>query len=609
MVSQGVPQGSVLSPLLFNVVMAGIKTCVPRKVNVSIYADDICVWTAGKSRPALRYRLQRSLDAIVSYLTQAGMDISAEKSAVLAFTRKQMHRFRFLVGTEPLSLVSHHRFLGVILDSNLSWKRHVTYLEGRTQRWVNVIRHFAGMRWGRDETDLLMLHNALVRGSVMYSLPVLHGLSKALEQRLRALLARSLRVCLGLPRGAETRLVVAEARDIPIEVLRDRETVRHYLRLLAHHRRHPLVRKLRNRRHSNIQACITTFRSGIPDFTVTPTAPPTPPWTFPSPVIFTSIPGLRGKRQQFPAAVLLQLALEFVTTMYANRTAVYTDGSSTRESSSAAFVLPSESVSRGCRLSHHTSSTSAELYAVLLFLQYASSCTSRHWVVYTDSKGALQCMANMGIRGSLAPIVVRVLTLLKTLEERGHTFVFQWIPGHCGIRGNEEADAAAAAAHQRRTTVPIVFPRGDRRSYLRRVTAGLADQQRRRDVPAQSLLHTVDPALSCRLPRNLPRPVKSLLHRLRLNVAFTPFYRHQLGCAISPCCPECAVPATVDHLLLFCRQYTREREYLRAQYEAHCSRPLTLPSILGPWDTPVSQRTALRFVVEFLRLTGLLDIL
>ena len=48
--ARGLPQGSVLSPLLFNIVMAGLPKAIPKfatKINISLYADDICIWTSG----------------------------------------------------------------------------------------------------------------------------------------------------------------------------------------------------------------------------------------------------------------------------------------------------------------------------------------------------------------------------------------------------------------------------------------------------------------------------------------------------------------------------------------------------------------------------------
>lgn len=218
-------------------------------------------------------------------------------------------------------------------------------------------------------------------------------------------------------------------------------------------------------------------------------------------------------------------------------------------------------------------------------------------------------MAQMGIRGSLAPVVTDILRLLKVMEEQGHSFIFQWIPGHCGIPGNDEADAVAADAHHKRASVPIILSKGDRRGHLRQMSASLATEQWRRDVPPQSFLHRVDPDLSCRLPKAVPRPLKSLFHRLRLNVSFTPTYRHQLGCSINPLCTQCHVPATAEHLLLECSLFGQGRDRLKFELANLGDRPFGLSSILGPWDNPSTHRTALRSVASFLRSAGQLAIL
>ncbi|XP_064485871.1 uncharacterized protein LOC135398393 [Ornithodoros turicata] len=163
--------------------MAGLRGCVGRKVAISIYADDICIWTSGKSRPALQRRLQLALDAIQQYLSLAGLDISTEKTVVLPFTRRNMRPFQLSVAGIPLKRVSHHRFLGLTVDARLSWRRHIASLEIKIHRWIAVIRRLT-------------------------------------DHKLQCLLARSLRVFLGVPRAAETRAVIAEARDTPLEVLR-----------------------------------------------------------------------------------------------------------------------------------------------------------------------------------------------------------------------------------------------------------------------------------------------------------------------------------------------------------------------------------------------------
>lgn len=58
-VSQGVPQRGVLSSL-FNTNMVGLRGCIPERSVRHIFADGACIWTTGKSRPAIQKRLQYS---------------------------------------------------------------------------------------------------------------------------------------------------------------------------------------------------------------------------------------------------------------------------------------------------------------------------------------------------------------------------------------------------------------------------------------------------------------------------------------------------------------------------------------------------------------------
>ncbi|KAH7954543.1 hypothetical protein HPB49_019687 [Dermacentor silvarum] len=85
----GVPQGSVLSPFLFNMALAGLPASLPAHprfpVRCSIYADDVALWTRGprKFMPSIRGSLQRALDAVTAFLGSIGLTVSTAKTEAM----------------------------------------------------------------------------------------------------------------------------------------------------------------------------------------------------------------------------------------------------------------------------------------------------------------------------------------------------------------------------------------------------------------------------------------------------------------------------------------------------------------------------------------------
>ena len=77
----GVPQGAVLSPTLFNIVMAPLlwKLYDIPQLKATIYANDITVWTNTRGPTEQKQTIQKGLDTICDYLKEVGLAPSPEK--------------------------------------------------------------------------------------------------------------------------------------------------------------------------------------------------------------------------------------------------------------------------------------------------------------------------------------------------------------------------------------------------------------------------------------------------------------------------------------------------------------------------------------------------
>nr|XP_050030522.1 uncharacterized protein LOC126526708 [Dermacentor andersoni] len=110
-IATGVPQGSVLTPFLFNAALAGLPAALPADTRYhpqcSIYADGVALWVRGPRRclPAVRRSLQGALDAVTTFLGSIGLTVSPAKTEALlihprAASRLSVHQFR--ICTDPL---------------------------------------------------------------------------------------------------------------------------------------------------------------------------------------------------------------------------------------------------------------------------------------------------------------------------------------------------------------------------------------------------------------------------------------------------------------------------------------------------------------------------
>lgn len=85
--STGTPQGSVISPILFNLVMLGLAQELQKLDGIehTIYADDITIWAAKGSDGQIETALQDAIDVVENYLEGTGLRCSPEKSELLLY--------------------------------------------------------------------------------------------------------------------------------------------------------------------------------------------------------------------------------------------------------------------------------------------------------------------------------------------------------------------------------------------------------------------------------------------------------------------------------------------------------------------------------------------
>uniref|UniRef100_A0A1I8H0A2 RNase H domain-containing protein n=1 Tax=Macrostomum lignano TaxID=282301 RepID=A0A1I8H0A2_9PLAT len=149
-VQKGGPQGGVLSPILWNLVMDELL-CSPHPDPVQKvgYADDVTATVAGPSPAVLRDLLQAFIHRAERWAHSCGLRFSESKTVAIMFTSRRNWRIEPLsLYGKPVAMEKQTRCLGVTLDHRLSWTPHVQTKARKALATLAQIRRAFGATWG-----------------------------------------------------------------------------------------------------------------------------------------------------------------------------------------------------------------------------------------------------------------------------------------------------------------------------------------------------------------------------------------------------------------------------------------------------------------------------
>ena len=147
----GTPQGSVLSPLLFLLMINDVPD-MSRGASKAIFADDCAIWKSGKRLDTLISDLQKNLDKIQIWCNTWGFSLSREKSVAIIFGRREIQpTSQFQIAGSPLQWQHQVKFLGMIFDERLTWSAHIEYIIDKCNKRLNLMRCISGTEMGSKQ--------------------------------------------------------------------------------------------------------------------------------------------------------------------------------------------------------------------------------------------------------------------------------------------------------------------------------------------------------------------------------------------------------------------------------------------------------------------------
>ena len=171
-VLSGVPQGSVLGPLLFLAYIDDVPDSLLSDGSVlNLYADNMLLYKPVRSLEDFRH-LQSDIDRISDWVSCNHLTLNSSKCKTMIISRKRnpAQPPQLILNGTPLEQVETFKYLGVLLSSELSWSTHIESICTKARKLIGLLyRRFYG---NVNQQTLYNLYTTLVRPYLEYAAPI-----------------------------------------------------------------------------------------------------------------------------------------------------------------------------------------------------------------------------------------------------------------------------------------------------------------------------------------------------------------------------------------------------------------------------------------------------
>ena len=212
-VTCGVPQGSILGPLLFlmyiNDLPNFLRIAAPR-----MFADDTSITLSAKTVADLKLAVTSELNNLTCWLRANKLSSNVAKTELMIIGSRQRlntqcEEINISIDDRTIKRVDHIKSLGLTIDAQLSWSKHVDEISKKVSSAIGALKRVRPF----IPTDVaVQIYNALILPHFDYCSPVWDGMSGCLSDKLQKLQNRAARVITQSPFDTSSNLLLAMLR-------------------------------------------------------------------------------------------------------------------------------------------------------------------------------------------------------------------------------------------------------------------------------------------------------------------------------------------------------------------------------------------------------------
>ena len=190
----GVPQGSVISPLLFLIHINDFENCTNMKV--INFADDTLLYCGVDNLSGIQESIDNELKNIINWMQINHLKLNLTKTNYMIFSPKSnkfksLHKLKLFENFDTqITQKSHCKYLGLIIDCNLDWKMHILNLQTKLSKAVGTLYRVRNIL---NKSSLIKIIYALIISNLKYGILSYARANKTSLKPLNVLFNQALR--------------------------------------------------------------------------------------------------------------------------------------------------------------------------------------------------------------------------------------------------------------------------------------------------------------------------------------------------------------------------------------------------------------------------------